>query len=80
MDAITARIVRCCPRKALLAIAGLLLPAASAAAQTTLPFGVGERLTYQVRVDKMRASGRGTMWIEGPVFTKDLRKRGRCLT
>lgn len=38
-----------------------------AAAQGTLPFGTGERLTYHVRVDKMGASGRGTMWIEGPV-------------
>jgi hypothetical protein len=39
----------------------------AAAAQSTLPFGAGERLTYHVRVDKMGASGRGTMWIEGPV-------------
>ena len=36
-------------------------------AQAPLPFGAGERLTYHVRVDKMRASGKGTMWIEGPV-------------
>lgn len=33
----------------------------------TLPFTVGERLTYRVRMPNMRASGRGTMWIEGPV-------------
>lgn len=45
--------------------ASLALPT-SAVAQNTLPFGVGERLTYHVRVDKMRASGRGTMWVEGP--------------
>lgn len=33
----------------------------------TLPFATGERLTYRLRVPKMHASGRGTMWIEGPV-------------
>ncbi len=32
-----------------------------------LPFATGERLTYRVRVPKMRASGRGAMWVEGPV-------------
>ena len=32
-----------------------------------LPFTVGERLTYRVQMPKMHASGRGTMWIEGPV-------------
>ena len=47
------------------AAAFLTLPA-GAVAQHTLPFGAGERLTYHVRVDKMGASGRGTMWIEGP--------------
>ena len=44
----------------------LMLPTKLVSAQATLPFGPGERLTYHVRVDKMRASGRGTMWIEGP--------------
>jgi hypothetical protein len=39
----------------------------SAQSHDTLPFTVGERLTYRVRVPKMRASGRGAMWIEGPV-------------
>jgi hypothetical protein len=76
MDANTSRIVRYGRHHALLAMAGLLLPVASAAAQTTLPFGAGERLTYDVRVDKMRASGRGTMWIEGPV---DIRGSGTLL-
>ena len=44
----------------------IALPMKRGSAQATLPFGPGERLTYHVRVDKMRASGRGTMWIEGP--------------
>ena len=48
------------------ALALLALPMTRVSAQATLPFGPGERLTYHVRVDKMRASGRGTMWIEGP--------------
>ena len=42
----------------------LLSMPTGAIAQNTLPFGAGERLTYHVRVDKMRATGRGTMWIE----------------
>src|SRR5687767_968057 len=46
----------------------LLLPVKLVPAQATLPFGAGERLTYHVRVDKMRASGRGTMWIEPAEF------------
>ena len=31
-----------------------------------LPFAVGERMTYHVKVGRF-GSGRGTMWIEGPV-------------
>jgi hypothetical protein len=67
MDGITTR---SCGRR--LRTAGMLallfvLPMKLVSAQVTLPFGAGERLTYHVRVDKMRASGRGTMWIEGPV-------------
>jgi len=49
-----------------IALAALLVAALPLPAQDTLPFGAGERLTYHVRVDKMRASGRGVMWIEGP--------------
>jgi len=52
------------------------LTAEKAVAQVMLPFGAGERLTYHVRVDKMRASGRGTMWIEGPV---DIRGKSTLL-
>jgi hypothetical protein len=44
--------------------------AASAAprvAVESLPFGVGERLTYRTRVAKLGYVGSGAMWIEGPV-------------
>jgi uncharacterized protein DUF3108 len=46
--------------------------AVPAAAQSTfmvdhLPFAVGERLNYRARVARMGATGRGAMWIEGPV-------------
>jgi hypothetical protein len=54
-------------RSTVLSVALIAVIAQGAAAQGTLPFGTGERLTYHVRVDKMGASGRGTMWIEGPV-------------
>ena len=40
---------------------------AQAQVREALPFGVGERLTYRVRIPKMRASGQGAMWVEGPV-------------
>ena len=66
MDATTARTTAHFCRRAALVIAAWLLPVVAAKAQGALPFGAGERLTYRVRVDKMRASGRGTMWIEGP--------------
>src|SRR5688572_3395843 len=32
-----------------------------------LPFAVGERLDYAVRVGAMGTIGKGAMWIEGPV-------------
>jgi hypothetical protein len=54
-------------RSTMIATACLVLATPDLRAQDSLPFGVGERLTYHVRVDKMRASGRGTMWIEGPI-------------
>ena len=43
--------------------AGRLAPAASSA----LPFSLGEKLTYEVRVAKGGKVGAATMWIEGPV-------------
>src|ERR671913_606296 len=48
-----------------LALGGPAIVAAQS--HDALPFTVGERLTYRVRMSKVRASGRGTMWIEGPV-------------
>jgi hypothetical protein len=36
-------------------------------ADATLPFSVGEKLTYRVSVSKLGTVGRGAMWIEGPV-------------
>ena len=47
----------------------LLLCSGLSAAQETvsLPFALGERLTYRVKVAMMGASGRATMWIDGPV-------------
>jgi hypothetical protein len=53
----------------MVAVAGTLGGPMMVAAQShdALPFSVGERLTYRVRMPKVRAAGRGTMWVEGPV-------------
>jgi len=49
-----------------LALLGAALPAAIRAQSAgTLPFAIGERLTYEGRVRGI--GGKGTMWIEGPV-------------
>lgn len=40
------------------------IAAASAGAAPHLPFAVGERLTYKVRVSRVGNVGSGTMWIE----------------
>jgi hypothetical protein len=45
--------------------AAALLAASPAPAE--LPFGVGERLTYQVKVARVGAMGRGAMTVDGPV-------------
>ena len=37
------------------------------AASSPLPFAVGERLNYRVRVGPAGSIGKGSMWIEGPV-------------
>lgn len=54
-----------------LRLVALLLPAtaggAAAQAPDALPFSVGERLSYSVRVARLGTVGRGTMWVEGPV-------------
>ena len=44
----------------------------AAQSHVALPFGVGERLTYRVRMPKMRASGHGAMWVEGPVDVRGI--------
>ena len=41
--------------------------ATAAAAPVELPFFVGERLTYRVRVARVGAMGRGSMTVDGPV-------------
>lgn len=47
----------------------LLLPSAVLSAQSVgaLPFAVGERFEYRVRVPRLGTVGRGAMWVEGPV-------------
>ena len=44
-----------------------LVPTASPAQASHLPFSIGERLTYKVSVAKLGSVGQGAMWIEGPV-------------
>jgi hypothetical protein len=48
-----------------LAALAALVDQVSAQASTALPFRVGERLVYEGRVRGI--TGRGTMWIDGPV-------------
>ena len=43
---------------------------AGAQAPDPLPFGVGERLTYRARAARMGVTGRGSMWVEGPVTVR----------
>jgi len=52
---------------AALSVLGTELPAQET---STLPFGIGERLVYEGRVRGI--SGRGTMWIEGPVDVRGI--------
>jgi hypothetical protein len=35
-----------------------------------LPFAVGEHLTFRARATRMGVTGRGTMWVEGPVTVR----------
>jgi hypothetical protein len=46
---------------------GVSATPAPAPAPPELPFQVGERLTYQVRVARVGAMGRGAMTVDGPV-------------
>jgi uncharacterized protein DUF3108 len=50
-----------------LAVLSTLVAGTAVAQQTPcLPFQPGERLEYHVHVDKMGASGRGSMWVDAP--------------
>ncbi len=40
---------------------------AKAQVPETLPFFIGEHLTYEVRVARVKRVGEATMWVEGPV-------------
>jgi len=53
---------------ALVALAATSAVAPAAAQQSPLPFDVGERLEYVGRVRGL--SGRGTMWVDGPVLVR----------
>jgi hypothetical protein len=50
-----------------LALVGVCASAGAPVATATLPFSVGEKLTYEVKVAKGGKVGSATMWIEGPV-------------
>ena len=45
---------------------------ADAEALAALPFAVGEKLTYRVRVSRVGDVGRGTMWVEGPTEVRGI--------
>jgi hypothetical protein len=46
------------------------LLAAQISVTDQLPFAVGERLTFRARVAKLGVTGRGAMWIDGPVTVR----------
>ncbi|HEV7595670.1 MAG TPA: DUF3108 domain-containing protein [Gemmatimonadaceae bacterium] len=50
-----------------LAVLGVCASDRAPGETAALPFSVGERLTYEVRVAKGGKVGTATMWIEGPV-------------
>jgi hypothetical protein len=45
----------------------LIAATLSAQARGSLPFAIGEKLTYKVSVSKIGNVGEGSMWVEGPV-------------
>ena len=53
-----------------LALATPVLLAAQTSVPDQLPFAVGERLTFRARAARVGVSGRGSMWIEGPVTVR----------
>lgn len=38
----------------------------------SLPFSIGERLTYEVSAEKAGKVGRATMWVEGPIDVRGI--------
>jgi hypothetical protein len=50
-----------------LAVLGVCASNAAPPVESALPFSIGEKLTYEVRVAKGGKVGTATMWIEGPV-------------
>ena len=55
-----------------LAVVGVCASGQARVENTTLPFSVGEKLTYEVRVANGGKVGRATMWIEGPVDVRGI--------
>lgn len=58
---------RAVPRFALLF--AIAIPA-SAQTAPSLPFGIGEKFTYALRVNRVGTIGHGEMWIEGPALVR----------
>lgn len=54
----------------LLVLSGALLTTLTEDAAAPLPFSVGERITYDVTVDKTHKVGDASMWVEGPVAVR----------
>jgi hypothetical protein len=54
----------------LLFLSAALMTTLADDAVAPLPFSVGERITYDVTVDKAHKVGEASMWIEGPVAVR----------
>ena len=50
-----------------LAMVGVCAGTPAPSMNAALPFSIGEKLTYEVRVGSGGKIGTATMWIEGPV-------------
>ena len=55
-----------------LAVIGVCASSRAPVESTALPFSVGEKLTYEVRVGSGGKVGTATMWIEGPVDVRGI--------
>lgn len=42
----------------------------NAQTRSSLPFSLGEKLTYKVSISRMGTVGKGSMWVEGPVVVR----------